>query len=79
VDDATSEHLHPVTVVQYLELKRRFGEREVLIDPSLLHRPEEVVTQPLERLLEVRSHEGAPLARQPLLAAHRAADEGRAE
>ena len=45
-----------------------------LVDPALLHRPEEVVAQPLERLLQVRRDDLRALGGEPLLAAHGPAD-----
>mmetsp|Transcript_9338 Transcript_9338/g.28001 ORF Transcript_9338/g.28001 Transcript_9338/m.28001 type:complete len:294 (+) Transcript_9338:58-939(+) len=76
VDDAAAEHLHPVAVVVDLELEGWLGEGEVLVDPPLLHRPEERVAQPLQRALEVVGHELAAVRGEPLLSAHLAlADE----
>mmetsp|Transcript_27285 Transcript_27285/g.59915 ORF Transcript_27285/g.59915 Transcript_27285/m.59915 type:complete len:366 (+) Transcript_27285:282-1379(+) len=77
--DAAAENLHPISVVENLELEGRFGEREVLVDPPLLNLAKEVVAQTLERLLQVVRHQLAAVAREPLLARHRAAHKLRVE
>mmetsp|Transcript_28564 Transcript_28564/g.92253 ORF Transcript_28564/g.92253 Transcript_28564/m.92253 type:complete len:384 (-) Transcript_28564:83-1234(-) len=72
VNDAAAEHLHPVAIVENLELEGGLSEGEVLIDPSLLHGAEQVVAQALQRLLEVVRNQLAPGRLQPFIAGHRA-------
>merc|ERR1712113_1183427 len=77
MDDAAAEDLHPVPVVEDLELKRGLGEGEVLVDPSLFNLAEEMVAQPFESLLQVGGHQLASLGRQPFLSTHRTAHDRR--